>query len=104
MFISNTPKSFNEKPYVKEPVKPVLFIKTPNTRNSNGGVVVKPQHETLQAGPALGVVIGKSTSRVKEVKLLTILRVMSLSMNLAFLKIVIIDQQSKRNAVTVFAL
>lgn len=59
-------KSFNDKPYIKEPVKPVLFIKTPNTRNSNGGVIVKPKNEILQAGPTLGVVIGKSTSRVKE--------------------------------------
>ncbi|AXJ90728.1 MULTISPECIES: fumarylacetoacetate hydrolase family protein [Acinetobacter] len=58
--------AFNEKPYVKEPVKPVLFIKTPNTRNHDGGVVTKPLQELLQAGPTLGVIIGKSTSRVKE--------------------------------------
>ena len=57
---------FNEKPYINEPIKPVLFIKTPNTRNVDQGVVIKPKNETLQAGPSLGVVIGKSTSRVSE--------------------------------------
>lgn len=57
---------FNEKPYVKEPIKPVLFIKTPNTRNVSGHTVVKQVDDTLQAGPAIGVVIGKSTSRVKK--------------------------------------
>lgn len=57
---------FNEKPYVKEPIKPVLFIKTPNTRNASGNTVVKQVEDTLQAGPAVGVVIGKSTNRVKK--------------------------------------
>lgn len=57
---------FNEKPYVNEPKKPVLFIKTPNTRNSSGNPVVKKKGETLQAGPAIGVVIGKSTTRVSK--------------------------------------
>lgn len=57
---------FNEKPYVNEPKKPVLFIKTPNTRNQSGNPVVKQKDDILQAGPALGIVIGKSTSRVSE--------------------------------------
>lgn len=57
---------FNEKPYVNEPEKPVLFIKTPNTRNQSGNPVVKQKDDILQAGPALGIVIGKSTSRVSE--------------------------------------
>lgn len=57
---------FNEKPYVKEPIKPVLFIKTPNTRNHSGAVVMKQAGDVLQAGPSLGIVIGKSTSRVQE--------------------------------------
>lgn len=57
---------FNEKPYVNEPKKPVLFIKTPNTRNASGNIVIKKKGEILQAGPALGIVIGKSTSRVSE--------------------------------------
>lgn len=57
---------FNEKPYVNEPKKPVLFIKTPNTRNQSGNPVVKQKDDILQAGPALGIVIGESTSRVSE--------------------------------------
>lgn len=57
---------FNEKPYVNEPKKPVLFIKTPNTRNTSGNPVVKKKGETLQAGPAIGVIIGKSTIRVSK--------------------------------------
>lgn len=57
---------FNEKPYVNEPKKPVLFIKTPNTRNASGNLVIKKKDDILQAGPALGIVIGKSTSRVSE--------------------------------------
>lgn len=57
---------FNEKPYVKEPIKPVLFIKTPNTRNQSGHVVVKRADDVLQAGAAVGIVIGKATSRVKK--------------------------------------
>ena len=55
---------FDQPPYQKPPVKPVLFIKTPNTRNSDGQPVVAPAGERLQPGPALGVVIGKDASRV----------------------------------------
>lgn len=51
--------AFHQAPYQKPPVKPVLFIKTPNTRNAHDGVVVHPLGERLQPGPALGVVIGK---------------------------------------------
>lgn len=57
---------FNEKPYVNEPKKPVLFIKTPNTRNTSGNVVIKKKGEILQAGPTIGIVIGKSTIRVSK--------------------------------------
>jgi 5-oxopent-3-ene-1,2,5-tricarboxylate decarboxylase/2-hydroxyhepta-2,4-diene-1,7-dioate isomerase len=53
-----------QPPYQKPPVKPVLFIKTPNTRNGHDGAVVHPQGERLQPGPALGVIIGKTASRV----------------------------------------
>ena len=38
---------FNEKPYVNEPKKPVLFIKTPNTRNASGNLVIKKKDEIL---------------------------------------------------------
>jgi len=58
-------EAFAKAPYQKPPVKPVLFIKTPNTRNAHGSPVVYPKGvEHLQPGPALGVVIGKSASRV----------------------------------------
>ncbi|TFH79898.1 MULTISPECIES: fumarylacetoacetate hydrolase family protein [Pseudomonas] len=58
---------FHETPYKQPPVKPVLFIKTPNTRNGHDQAVVHPGGDLrLQPGPALGVVIGKSASRVSE--------------------------------------
>lgn len=63
--LRNHLESFTQPPYQKPPVKPVLFIKTPNTRNADGQPVVYPKGvERLQPGPALGVVIGKSASRV----------------------------------------
>ncbi|QQE91348.1 fumarylacetoacetate hydrolase family protein [Azotobacter chroococcum] len=55
---------FQQPPYQKQPVKPVLFIKTPNTRNGEGRPVTIPCDERLTAGPALGVVIGRAASRV----------------------------------------
>ncbi|CAM4201883.1 fumarylacetoacetate hydrolase family protein [Kerstersia similis] len=58
-------EEFQQPPYQRPPVKPVLFIKTPNTRNQDGGQVAKPHDARLQPGPALGVVIGKRASRVK---------------------------------------
>ncbi|MDQ0739737.1 fumarylacetoacetate hydrolase family protein [Pseudomonas sp. W4I3] len=62
---------FEQPPYQKPPVKPVLFIKTPNTRNQHGAEVVHPgQGERLQPGPALGVVMGKSASRVSPTEAL----------------------------------
>ncbi|MCX2684789.1 fumarylacetoacetate hydrolase family protein [Pseudomonas sp. DCB_AW] len=57
--------AFHEAPYTQPPVKPVLFVKTPNTRNHHEGNLVFPAGvERLQPGPALGVVIGKDASRV----------------------------------------
>jgi 5-oxopent-3-ene-1,2,5-tricarboxylate decarboxylase/2-hydroxyhepta-2,4-diene-1,7-dioate isomerase len=56
---------FQAPPYRQPPVKAVLFIKTPNTRNRHDGDVVYPATvDRLQPGPALGVVIGKDASRV----------------------------------------
>ncbi|BCD88993.1 hypothetical protein PSm6_54000 [Pseudomonas solani] len=56
---------FDHPPYQKPPVKPVLFIKTSNTRNGDGQPVPYPRDvERLQPGPALGVVIGRNASRV----------------------------------------
>lgn len=60
-------EEFQQPPYQKPPVKPVLFIKTSNTRNGHNQPVVYPAGvERLQPGPALGVVIGKQASRVSE--------------------------------------
>lgn len=56
--------AFQQAPYQKPPTKPVLFIKTPNTRNGHDAVVLHPHGERLQPGPALGVVIGQRASRV----------------------------------------
>ena len=57
--------AFEQPPYQKPPVKPVLFIKTPNTRNGHDAEVVHPGNgQRLQPGPALGVVMGKNASRV----------------------------------------
>lgn len=57
--------AFAEAPYKQPPVKPVLFVKTPNTRNQHEGQVPFPAGvQRLQPGPALGVVIGKDASRV----------------------------------------
>ena len=58
-------EEFQQPPYQKPPVKPVLFIKTPNTRNGDGQAVVFPAGvERLQPGPALGVVLARDASRV----------------------------------------
>jgi len=56
---------FHHPPYQTPPQKPVLFIKTPNTLNCDGGQVAQPRGERLQPGPVLGVVIGRDASRVK---------------------------------------
>lgn len=62
---------FELPPYQKPPVKPVLFIKTPNTRNHQDAKVVHPGNgERLQPGPALAVVIGKTASRVNAAQAL----------------------------------
>lgn len=63
--------AFNDAPYKQPPQKPVLFIKTPNTRNHHEGTVACPDNERLQPGPALGVVIGKRASRVNEANALS---------------------------------
>jgi len=56
--------TFHLPPHQQPPTQPVLFIKTPNTRNHHGGSVPRPIGERLQPGPALGVVMGKTASRV----------------------------------------
>lgn len=65
--LANHLAAFNEAPYQKPPVKPVLFIKTPNTYNAHQGNIIFPKGvERIQAGPALGVVIAKDASRVNK--------------------------------------
>jgi len=56
---------FKQPPYQEPPQKPVLFIKTPNTLNHDGGQVAQPRGGRLQPGPTLAVVIGRDASRVK---------------------------------------
>jgi len=58
--------AFSQPPHQHPPTQPVLFIKTPNTRNHHGGNVVKPDGERLQPGPALGVVMRQAASRVAQ--------------------------------------
>ena len=43
--------AFQQAPYQKPPTKPVLFIKTPNTRNAHGGIVLQ---QVLPCGVAAG--------------------------------------------------
>ena len=58
---------FNEPPYQKPPIKPVLFIKTPNTYNHHLGNIVFPTGvEQIQAGPALAFLMAKDASRVTK--------------------------------------
>ncbi len=65
--LQNRLHEFEKPPYQRPPIRPVLFIKTPNTRNGHNCPVVFPQGvERLQPGPALGVVIGKTASRVSR--------------------------------------
>ncbi|MDZ5431369.1 fumarylacetoacetate hydrolase family protein [Pseudomonas fluorescens] len=60
-------EEFQSLPYQKPPLKPVLFIKTSNTRNGHDLPLVYPSGvERVQPGPALGVVMGKNASRVSE--------------------------------------
>ena len=62
---------FHQDPYKTPPKTPVLYIKTPNTVVGHQGNIVFPAGvETIQAGPALGVVIGKRASRVSEAEAL----------------------------------
>lgn len=56
--------TLQQKPYMNEPKRAVLFIKTPNTRNQSGQVVNTRKGDIVQAGPTVAVVIGKRTSRI----------------------------------------
>jgi 5-oxopent-3-ene-1,2,5-tricarboxylate decarboxylase / 2-hydroxyhepta-2,4-diene-1,7-dioate isomerase len=57
--------SFNEKPHVNPPTRPVLHIKTANTHIGYGAPIPAPADGTaIYAGPSIGVVIGKQATRV----------------------------------------
>lgn len=56
-----------EKPYNEPPKAPVLYIKPTNTINTQGRWIPLPADvEQLEVGATLGVVIGKTATRVKE--------------------------------------
>lgn len=62
---------FEEKPYVQPPKTPVLHIKTDNTHIGHGQTIKIPTDKgTVYAGPALGIVMGKTATRVDEAKAL----------------------------------
>ncbi|RNA66698.1 fumarylacetoacetate hydrolase family protein [Alteribacter keqinensis] len=56
-----------QDPYKKPPQAPILYIKPKNTLTSHNQPIPLPQGiDQLQAGPTLGVVIGRTASRVKK--------------------------------------
>ncbi|MDW5416664.1 fumarylacetoacetate hydrolase family protein [Iodobacter sp. CM08] len=57
--------AFINEPYKAAPVAPVLFIKTSNTHIGHGAAIPFPNGAAcIQAGGALGVVIGRPTRKV----------------------------------------
>ncbi|WP_138417606.1 fumarylacetoacetate hydrolase family protein [Aquibacillus sediminis] len=59
--------SMNEDPYKAPPKGPILYIKPVNTFNRFASSVPMPEEESvLEMGAALGIVIGKTTTKVKE--------------------------------------
>ncbi|WP_051218927.1 fumarylacetoacetate hydrolase family protein [Oceanobacter kriegii] len=63
--------SFNDKPHVSPPTRPVLHIKTANTHIGNGAAIPAPADgTTIYAGPSIGIVIGKQATRVSEAEAL----------------------------------
>jgi len=58
---------FQQPPYQKAPATPVLFIKPRNTHAGHGSTIALPtQAGKVFAGGALGVVIGKTASKLTE--------------------------------------
>lgn len=52
-------------PYKAPPNAPILYIKTANTLIADGAPIPLPDRiESLEAGPALGIVIGRTATRV----------------------------------------
>lgn len=56
---------FNAPPYQAPPQKPVLYIKSRNCLNANGGTVfIPPDMVEVEAAPTLGLLIGRDAKRV----------------------------------------
>lgn len=59
--------SMEEEPYKNPPNAPVLYIKPKNTFISHRNAIPLPKNiDALQIGAALGIVIGKTATKVKE--------------------------------------
>ncbi|WP_106497968.1 fumarylacetoacetate hydrolase family protein [Lentibacillus sp. Marseille-P4043] len=59
--------SMNKDPYKKPPKAPILYIKPTNTQISAEAAIPMPNHVSeLEMGAALGIVISKQASKVKE--------------------------------------
>lgn len=59
--------SMEEEPYKRPPKAPVLYIKPKNTFISHRNAIPLPENmDALQIGAALGIVIGKTTTKVKK--------------------------------------
>jgi len=57
--------ALNAPPYVAPPRAPILYLKPRNTWIGRGAPIPLPQgHEALAIGPTLGLVIGRSATRV----------------------------------------
>lgn len=58
-------QAFNEKPHIHPPKTPVLHIKTDNTHIGYASSIKVPTDKgAIYAGPSLGIVIGKTATRV----------------------------------------
>lgn len=63
--------AMSEDPYQHPPKAPVLYIKPKNTFISHRQAIPLPEHiESLEMGAALGVVIGKTATKVAEAQAL----------------------------------
>src|SRR5690625_4601475 len=59
--------SMSEDPYKNPPKAPILYIKPKNTFISHGKAIPLPENvEALEMGAALGIVIGKTATKVAE--------------------------------------
>ncbi|OCA81323.1 fumarylacetoacetate hydrolase family protein [Pseudobacillus wudalianchiensis] len=60
-------EAVNEAPYKAAPKAPILYIKPANTINSHNRPILLPEGvEALEMGAALGIVIGRTATRVSE--------------------------------------